>query len=130
MRPRREENPDPTDRVYRALGHGGRRALLTHLRREGGQTLTELTDKFSMTRQAVSQHLEQLEEAELVVTRRHGRHKLHYLNAAPLAAAFEGWMAELLTPAGHALAELGRALDDRVPSDATEVGPDDGRGAA
>jgi len=72
------------DDVFKALADPSRRLLLDRLRSRNGQTLGELTEHLDMTRQAVTKHLAILEEANLVVTVRRGREKLHYLNPAPI----------------------------------------------
>jgi DNA-binding transcriptional ArsR family regulator len=80
------------DRVFGALADAGRRSLLDRLRLRGGQTLNELCDGMSMTRQGVTKHLAVLEEAELVVTLRRGREKLHFLNPVPIHEMAERWI--------------------------------------
>lgn len=102
---------DPHDQVFRAIGHAGRRALLTRLGQDGGATLSELSASLDMTRQGVSQHLALLEEAGLVVTRRHGREKLHYLNPVPLLDAQAAWITPLVTDAAKAMRALRAALE-------------------
>ena len=72
------------DTVFRALADPTRRALLDELFREDGQTLSALEARFDITRFGVMKHLKQLEEAGLVVTRRRGREKLHFLNPVPI----------------------------------------------
>ncbi|MBI5095850.1 MAG: helix-turn-helix transcriptional regulator, partial [Candidatus Hydrogenedentes bacterium] len=72
------------DKVFKALAGGSRRQLLDRLRRNNGQTLSELCEDLDMTRQAVTKHLKLLEAAQLVVTIRRGREKLHYLNPVPI----------------------------------------------
>src|SRR3569833_3518140 len=74
------------DAVFAALADEHRRLLLERLRRSNGQTLTRLCDGLPITRQAVTKHLLALEEASLVLTRRRGREKLHYLNPVPIHA--------------------------------------------
>ncbi len=87
--------------VYRALADPTRRAILDELQERGGQTLFELCARLAMkhgstsSRQAVSQHLDVLEAAGLVVTRREGRYKFHDLDTSPLRAIAERW------PPGH-----------------------------
>src|SRR3954471_15341769 len=68
------------DEVFRALADPTRRSLLDELYREDGQTLHALVERCAMTRFGVMKHLQQLEEAGLVVTKRRGREKLHFLN--------------------------------------------------
>lgn len=89
--------PVPNDDIYRAIGDPTRRALLDELSERGGQTLFELCARLTMkhgvgsTRQAISQHLEVLEAAGLVVSKREGRTKLHWFDGAPLRQVFERW---------------------------------------
>lgn len=83
--------------MFKALADPTRRTILDELQERSGQTLFEicvrLTNKHGLgsTRQAVSQHLDVLEEAGLVVTRREGRYKFHELNTAPLREITERW---------------------------------------
>lgn len=83
--------------LYHALAAPARRALLDELRERDGQTLYELCTRLTMerglemSRQAVSQHLDVLESAGLVTTRRDGRYKFHYLDTSPLRAIIERW---------------------------------------
>src|SRR6202023_155918 len=83
------------EEVFRALAHPTRRSLLDELFREDGQTLGALDERFSMTRFGVMKHLKQLEEAGLVVTRRRGREKLHFLNPGPIRLLHDRWVAGL-----------------------------------
>jgi uncharacterized protein YndB with AHSA1/START domain/DNA-binding transcriptional ArsR family regulator len=101
------------DAVFRALADPSRRLLLDRLRERGGQTLGELGEGLAMTRQAVAKHLAVLVEAELVVTRRHGREKWHHLNAAPLTEIADRWIHRFHHGRAHALADLKRDLEDR-----------------
>ena len=80
------------DRVFKALASPARRRLLDALRARDGQTLGELCKRLDMTRQAVTQHLDQLEGANLVATVRRGREKLHYLNPVPIYEIHERWI--------------------------------------
>jgi DNA-binding transcriptional ArsR family regulator len=86
--------------VFEALAAPARRAILDELTERNGQALFELCTRLvmkhgmSMTRQAISQHLALLEEAGLVVTRRDGRFKFHYLRTGPLQAIAERWPAQ------------------------------------
>jgi DNA-binding transcriptional ArsR family regulator len=83
--------------VFKALADPTRRAILDELRERNNQTLFELCTRLAMkhglgsSRQAISQHLEVLEEAGLVATWRQGRYKFHSLNTAPLRAIVERW---------------------------------------
>lgn len=82
------------DVVFRALADPTRRALLDELLRDDGQTLGELEARFEMSRFGVMKHLRLLEDAGLVVTRRRGREKLHFLNPFPLRLVQEQWLAK------------------------------------
>jgi DNA-binding transcriptional ArsR family regulator len=85
------DKPD-TDKVFKALADAGRRRLLDQLHADNGQTLSALCQHMDMSRQAVTQHLNLLEEANLVVVVWHGREKLHYLNPVPLHAVYSRWV--------------------------------------
>ncbi len=78
--------------MFRALADPTRRALLDELFEHDGQTLVALTTRHDMTRVAVAKHLRLLEEAGLVVSRRRGREKLHYLNPVPIRLVYERWV--------------------------------------
>ena len=69
------------DRVFKALGNASRRQLLDRLREKSGLTLGELCEGHDMSRQAIAKHLKLLEDVNLVVTKKHGREKLHYLKS-------------------------------------------------
>jgi DNA-binding transcriptional ArsR family regulator len=99
------------DAVFKALADPTRRALLDRLYAKDGQTLGELCSDLGMTRQAVSQHLVILAEANLVVTIWQGREKLHYLNPAPLHEISERWLAKYDRRQLAALADLKRRLE-------------------
>jgi DNA-binding transcriptional ArsR family regulator len=81
-----------SDKVFKALADGGRRRLLDQLHADNGQTLSALCQHMDMTRQAVTQHLNLLEQANLVVVVWQGREKLHYLNPVPLHAVYARWV--------------------------------------
>jgi len=80
--------------VFSALGDNCRRLLLDRLRLQNGQTLSELCAGIEITRQAITKHLKVLEEANLVVTRRRGRQKQHFLNPVPINAVAMRWLRE------------------------------------
>ena len=80
------------DLVFKALADATRRSLLDRLFARDGQTLTELEADLEMTRFGVMKHLRVLEEAGLVVTRRSGRQKLHYLNPVPIRLIHDRWI--------------------------------------
>lgn len=78
--------------VFVALADGSRRALLDRLRARNGQTLGELCEGQSISRQAVSKHLTILEEAGLVLSEKRGRERLHFLNPVPIHAVAMRWL--------------------------------------
>src|SRR2546425_5879276 len=86
------------DEVFRALADPTRRSLLDELFREDGQTLSALQGRLPMTRFGVMKHLKQLEEAGLVVTRRRGREKLHFLNPVPIRLVHDRWGSKYAGP--------------------------------
>jgi DNA-binding transcriptional ArsR family regulator len=102
---------DQHDRVFKALADGNRRLLLDRLYANDGQTLTELCEHLDMTRQAVTQHLELLEAANLVTTVRRGREKLHYFNPMPLQEIYERWIRKFERPRLSALHKLKQRLE-------------------
>ena len=99
------------DAVFRALADPTRRRLLDELFREDGQTLTALEERFSMTRFGVMKHLKQLEEADLVVSRRRGREKLHFLNPVPIRLVHDRWVSKYAEPWAAALSDLKHRLE-------------------
>ena len=99
------------DEVFRALADPTRRSLLDELFRADGQTLGALEKRFQMSRFGVMKHLRQLEEAGLVLTRRRGREKLHFLNPVPLQAIYERWIAKFEKPRLKALSKLKQRLE-------------------
>jgi len=78
--------------VFKALAHPTRRLLLDLLFERDGRTLTELESQVDMTRIGVMKHLDVLEEAGLVLTRRSGRAKLHFLNPVPIQLIHDRWI--------------------------------------
>jgi uncharacterized protein YndB with AHSA1/START domain/DNA-binding transcriptional ArsR family regulator len=99
------------DDVFRALADPTRRQLLDTLRDRGGLTLTELEQGLGMTRFGVMKHLKVLEEANLVVTRRDGRFKYHYLNALPIQEVADRWMAPYGKPLARFALDIKKALE-------------------
>ncbi|MES2308171.1 MAG: helix-turn-helix domain-containing protein [Verrucomicrobiota bacterium] len=99
------------DAVFKALADGSRRCLLDELRKNNGQTLTQLCAHLEMSRQAVAKHLVLLEEANLIATIWHGREKLHYLNPVPLHEIYERWIAKYDRPRLEALSDLKKSLE-------------------
>jgi DNA-binding transcriptional ArsR family regulator/uncharacterized protein YndB with AHSA1/START domain len=100
--------------VFRALADGTRRALLDELFARDGQPLVSLTARHDMTRIAVAKHLKILEDAGLVVSRRRGREKLHYLNAVPIRLVHDRWVSKYTEPWAAGLAGLKRELEDQM----------------
>ena len=105
------------DRVFKALADPTRRRLLDLLHRENGQTLTALCAGMDMTRQAVTQHLQLLEEANLVAVIWQGREKLHYLNPVPLHEIAARWIGKFERNRLDALRDLKRKLEGRDDGD-------------
>lgn len=101
------------DKVFKALADASRRKLLDRLHLEGGLTLSELCDTHPMSRQAVTKHLALLEAANLVVTRKQGREKLHYLNPVPIGDITERWIGKFEQRRIEALQNLKKALEER-----------------
>jgi uncharacterized protein YndB with AHSA1/START domain/biotin operon repressor len=99
------------DAVFRALADPTRRSLLDELFRQDGQTLHALEERFSMSRFGVMKHLKQLEEAGLVITKRHGREKLHYLNPVPIRLVHDRWVSKYAEPWTAALSGLKQRLE-------------------
>ena len=102
------------DRVFKALADPTRRFLLDLLFTRDGRTLTELESELEMTRFGVMKHLKVLEEAGLVVTRRQGREKLHFLNAVPIRLIHDRWIDKSTERQVTALADLKRHLEDET----------------
>jgi uncharacterized protein YndB with AHSA1/START domain/DNA-binding transcriptional ArsR family regulator len=102
------------DAVFKALADPTRRELLDELFREDGQTLSALEDRFAMTRFGVMKHLRQLEEAGLVVTRRRGREKLHFLNPVPIRLIHDRWVSKYAEPWAAGLSDLKRRLESSM----------------
>ena len=105
------------DRVFKALADPTRRRLLDLLHRDNGQTLTALSAGMDMTRQAVTQHLQLLEEANLVAVIWQGREKLHYLNPVPLHEIAARWIGKFERNRLDALRDLKRKLEGRDDGD-------------
>jgi DNA-binding transcriptional ArsR family regulator len=99
------------DRVFKALADPTRRFLLDLLFAREGQTLTELESAVEMTRYGVMKHLKVLEEADLVVTRRSGREKLHFLNAVPIRQVHDRWIDKYTERHVAALIDLKNELE-------------------
>jgi DNA-binding transcriptional ArsR family regulator len=99
------------DLVFKALADATRRELLDELFRQDGQTLTALEERLPMTRFGVMKHLRVLEEAGLVVSRKRGREKLHFLNPVPIRLIYNRWVSKYQEPWAAGLAELKTDLE-------------------
>jgi len=106
------ESQTAADRVFRALADPGRRRLLDRLRVRGGLSLNALCEGMPMSRQAVTKHLLQLEDANLVTTRWVGREKEHYLNPVPIHQIAKRWIRPFEHHRLEALHDLKKQLED------------------
>src|SRR5919197_3417963 len=100
------------DRVFKALADPTRRFLLDRLFTRDGRTLSELESELEMTRFGVMKHLKLLEEADLIVTRRSGREKLHFLNPVPIRQIHDRWIDKYTERQVSALLELKSTLEE------------------
>jgi len=100
------------DIVFRALADPTRRFLLDKLFVQDGRSLTDLESELEMTRFGVMKHLRLLEDAGLVVTRRSGREKLHYLNPMPIRMIHDRWINKYRERYVSALADLKNELEE------------------
>ena len=100
------------DRVFKALADPTRRHLLDRLYARDGRTLTELESDLEMTRFGVMKHLRLLEDAGLVVSRRSGREKLHFLNPVPIRLVYERWVSKYSEPMAKTLTGLKATLEE------------------
>jgi DNA-binding transcriptional ArsR family regulator len=103
------------DDVFKALADPSRRLILDRLREEGGLALGQLCDDHDMTRQAVSKHLAILEAANLVVSVRRGREKLHFINPVPIQDIAMRWIGRFQSTHLEALHRLKQALQEDPP---------------
>ncbi|KJZ20577.1 ArsR/SmtB family transcription factor [Loktanella sp. S4079] len=99
------------DALFKALNDPARRELLDQLRKKDGQSLSDLETHLSMSRFGVMKHLRVLEDANLIVTRKQGRFKYHYLNVLPLQELMDRWAAPFLQRQARALTELKLKLE-------------------
>ena len=99
------------DAAFKALADPTRRRILDSLRARSGQTLNELCARAAMTRQAVTKHVWILEQANLVVTEKRGREKLHYLNPVPINEIAERWIVNFERERLRALSNLKKNLE-------------------
>ena len=103
---------DDDDRVFKALADPTRRLLLDRLFTRDGRTLTELEAQLEMTRFGVMKHLKVLEGAGLVVSRKQGREKLHFLNPVPIRQIHDRWIDKYREREVSALLDLKTSLED------------------
>jgi DNA-binding transcriptional ArsR family regulator len=101
------------DKVFKALADPSRRALIDRLHAKDGQTLTELCAGLDMTRQAVTQHLGLLQEANLVTVQWQGREKFHYFNPVPVQQVYERWIRKFEVQRLAALHNLKTKLETK-----------------
>jgi DNA-binding transcriptional ArsR family regulator len=104
---------DDDDRVFKALADPTRRLLLDRLFERDGRTLTELEAELEMTRFGVMKHLRVLEGAGLVITRRSGRTKLHFLNPVPIRLIHDRWIDKYTEGPASVLANLKKRLENQ-----------------
>src|SRR4051794_2479353 len=109
------------DDVFRALADPTRRSLLDELFRDDGQTLTALEQRLPMSRFGVMKHLRVLEEAGLVVTRKRGREKLHFLNPVPIRLVHDRWVSKYAEPWAATLSDLKTRLENRTMEKVFEI---------
>jgi len=102
------------DAVFRALADPTRRSLLDELFKQDGQTLSALEERLPMTRFGVMKHLKLLEEAGLVVSRRRGREKLHYLNPVPIRLVHDRWVSKYAEAWAAGLSDLKHTLEQTM----------------
>ncbi len=100
------------DLVFKALADPTRRLLLDRLFERDGRTLTELESQLEMTRFGVMKHLRVLEQAGLVVSRKQGREKLHFLNPVPIRQIHDRWIDKYRAHEASALLDLKTSLED------------------
>src|SRR5918995_3625208 len=111
----------PMDAVFKALADATRRGLLDMLFRRDGQTLTELERRLDMTRFGVMKHLRVLEDARLIVTKRRGREKLHFLNAVPIRQLHDRWIDKYSAPMAAMLTGLKSAIEEDTMEKVYEI---------
>ena len=100
------------DAVFKAMADPTRRSLLDELFVNDGQTLTALEQRLPMSRIGVMKHLRVLEEAGLIVTKRRGREKLHFLNPVPIRLVHDRWVSKYAEPWVATLTGLKKQLED------------------
>jgi DNA-binding transcriptional ArsR family regulator len=109
------------DAVFKALADPTRRSLLDELFAADGQTLGALEERLPMSRFGVMKHLKVLEDAGLVVTRRRGREKLHFLNPVPIRLVHDRWVSKYAEPWAATLTGLKRDLEEATMEKVFEI---------
>jgi uncharacterized protein YndB with AHSA1/START domain len=109
------------DEVFKALADPTRRSLLDELFEQDGQTLSALEQRLPMTRFGVMKHLGVLEEAGLVVTKKRGREKLHFLNAIPIRLVHDRWVSKYAEPWAATLSELKTRIEEDLMEKVFEI---------
>lgn len=109
------------DPVFKALADPTRRLLLDRLREQNGQTLGELCLRVEMTRQSVTQHLDQLGSANLVTVVRRGRERLHYLNPAPIHEIEQRWISGFDKPRLQAISAIKQQAEEYAMNTETTI---------
>jgi DNA-binding transcriptional ArsR family regulator len=99
------------DAIFKALADPTRRQLLDQLFARDGRTLTELESQLEMTRFGVMKHLRVLEESGLIVSRKVGRTRVHYLNPVPIRQIHDRWITKYTEPRAAALVDLKKQLE-------------------
>jgi uncharacterized protein YndB with AHSA1/START domain len=109
------------DEIFKALADPTRRSLLDELFKQDGQSLSALERRLPMTRFGVMKHLRLLEQAHLVVTRRRGREKLHFLNPVPIRLVHDRWVSKYAEPWAAALSGLKHSIEEDVMEKVFEI---------
>jgi uncharacterized protein YndB with AHSA1/START domain len=109
------------DEVFKALADPTRRSLLDELFRQDGQTLSALEQRLPMSRFGVMKHLRVLEAAGLVVTRRRGREKLHFLNPVPIRLVHDRWVSKYAEPWAATMSDLKHRLEETMMEKVFEI---------
>jgi DNA-binding transcriptional ArsR family regulator/uncharacterized protein YndB with AHSA1/START domain len=102
------------DEIFRALADPTRRLLLDMLRAEDGQTLSQLEQRLTMTRFGVMKHLNILEDANLISTRKVGREKFHHLNPVPIQQISDRWISRYAMPFAQTMIDLKTAIEGKT----------------
>jgi uncharacterized protein YndB with AHSA1/START domain/predicted transcriptional regulator len=109
------------DDVFKALADPTRRSLLDELFKQDGQTLSALEERLPMTRFGVMKHLKVLEDAGLVVTKKRGREKLHFLNAVPIRLVHDRWVSKYAEPWAATLTGLKKSIEEDLMEKVFEI---------